>query len=179
MIIKRPKTAILWTTAIVLALIVIGLLVAYVLREEFGVLPIYYQRRPDKMITRLERIFEIDFPEEIKDVRAARTGAQWDGTVGFLLKFTADPNVVEGFLKIRHPAPYDHESDLRERGFFLVPDWFTEPIQEGIMGYLNLLPRKPEFAERISGVSAIVYVDTADKTAYVVYIYSGYDADWD
>jgi len=133
----------------------------------------YIERDPEQMINRLERIFDIDFPEDIKKVKVARTRVHWDGVVGFIVKFTAEPNVVDGFLKIKYSEPYTRERDNRD-SCMPKPKWFTEPIKQGKTGDIYLASRQDKTLFR-----GEVYIDTEDKKQFVVYIHGGYESEWD
>ena len=73
-----------------------------------------HEREPDKVVARLEKIYAISFPDSIKELRTARTGVQWDGCVNFVIKFAAEPNVVDSFLNIKHLEPYSPDRDGRK-----------------------------------------------------------------
>ena len=58
---------------------------------------------PEALISDLERVFDINFPAEIRQVKAARTSGSWDApntTSFFNLKFYAEPDIVNTFLKL-------------------------------------------------------------------------------
>ena len=52
----------------------------------------YYEYNPDKMVLYLEKRYNIDFPDDIREIKAAKSGMMWDGWSGFILKFTAQPS---------------------------------------------------------------------------------------
>jgi len=140
----------------------------------------YVERDSDKMIAALERMFEIDFPQEITDVKAAATPSQWDGGVTFVLKFKADPDIVNGLFELEDRRPYvpgakDEDGIQTE---FCAPEWYMEPITEGIMGDIFLPSRKGP-GPRPGPEGGTVYIDTSDSQLYVVYLWSGYDAKWE
>jgi len=170
---KRVKIAIL----ILGALIGILILARPVLRLGFTLLFNYHwryiERNPERMIGRLERIFEVDFPKEIKEVRAARTRVSWDGVASFIVKFTAAPDVVESFVKVKNLEPYSRERDDRDSGT-PKPQWFTEPIKQGKTGDIYLSSRQDKTVFR-----GEIYVDNADEKNFVIYIRGGYESRWD
>jgi len=59
----------------------------------------FTERDPVKMMAYLEKKYDINFPENAGEIKAARNGKGWDGASSFLLKFTAKPSDVEKFLK--------------------------------------------------------------------------------
>ena len=56
---------------------------------------------PDAILPDLEKQYKISFPPEIKDTKTARTQGSWDSRSisDFYIKFSADPNTVNTFLK--------------------------------------------------------------------------------
>jgi hypothetical protein len=157
-----------------LAITILGLLVLVVSFDvliESRLQNKYTECDPKEMVAHLEKIFEVHFPEEIKESKAARTrGSWWEEDVTFMVKFAAEPNFVDRFLesfpeKI-HFQPYQYKEDLR--GFTDIPSsqsWFTNPIQQGksSMGGLG---------ESIKNIHWIyhIYIDTTDERNFVVYI---------
>ncbi len=124
----------------------------------------YIERNPHKIIAQLEKILEVDFPENIKNVKAAKVWIKRENWVGYIIKFTAEPNMVDGFLKFEDLKPYDRERDYRDYGR-PTPEWFTKPIQQGKTGNLIL----DSAGGRIQyGVT--IYIDTSDARNFVVYV---------
>ena len=87
----------------------------------------------------LEKEFDIKFPKEIENVKAAKS-PNVDSGIFYNLKFNSAPDIVEkfleSFLQKQHRKlifePYKNVED--ERGLGPPPDWFTEPIQRGKRG---------------------------------------------
>ena len=156
-------------------LILAGLVYAFV--ELSGLFPRYIERNPKKIIAQLERVFAVDFSEEIKEVKAASTRIQWDGNVDFILKFTAEPDALNGFLKLEHTRIYETKND--QRGYRArTPKWFIKPITNGTIGKIRLEPRNEKIADTVSGQLLYIYIDTTDRRSYVVYIDGAYDTAW-
>ncbi|MHC4111520.1 MAG: hypothetical protein ACYSUY_10610 [Planctomycetota bacterium] len=158
-----PVLAILILAVLV---VLVGILIRFEARRE----NIYIECDPIKMIVHLEKIFKIDFPEEIKGAKASKTrGCSWDRWSEFMLKLDAEPNDVNTFLgsfpeKI-HFKPYERKKDFRG-GPGIIPAWFKEPIQQGKYSLESLRgPRK---------VIHNIYVDTTDEKNFVVYIEGSY-----
>jgi len=139
----------------------------------------YIERNPKKMIAHLERTFVIDFPEEIKEVKAAKTPVSWDGAVGFMVKFTADPNAVDRFLKSfrQNIELHRFNPELDTRGTAVIPEpgWFAEPIRYGKEASPILVSR--DYGKASSHLS--VYIDTTNQESFVVYIHGGYGSELD
>jgi len=167
---------------IVLMAIVLGSLSVLVVAGAafifFYILPffvgdIYIERAPERFLTYLEKTFVIDFPEGITEVKVAKTSGSWDGAVGFMIKFTADPNTVDRFLKSFQEDvelyPYTREDDSRNI-LKPAPKWFSEPITEGKRARLGLVSR--EYGKAGSDLSA--YIDIKNEESFVVYIHGGY-----
>ena len=164
------------SAALVLLLLLIGFAGIALL---YGVAP-YAERDPDELISALERMFEIDFPGEITEVRAAVTPVTWDSGVSFVLKFKAVPETVNDLFELhgrRRYAPGAKDEDRRQTRSG-APEWSMEPITEGIMGHISLPCRKGP-GPRTGPQSGTVYIDTSDSQSYLVYLLSGYDAEWE
>jgi hypothetical protein len=125
----------------------------------------YVECVPEQLLADLERIYDVNFPDNINKVRAAKT-MPIDGEILFIIKFTCHQNVLNSFLE-SFPTdhlnielePYEPSSDLREKGFWTPPRWFTEVIEQGKKGMLLLDHRR-----------ATIYIDTTSKKNFVVYI---------
>lgn len=129
----------------------------------------YIECRSEELLPDLERIFDINFPAEIKQVDTARTQGTWDSTnSGYIVKFAAKPDTVNKFLdsfpeKI-YFEPYDLGDDQRGSHWKPPPPrWFTEPIREGRSG-----------TYRLANPSMRIYIDTTDKSELVVYLHGIY-----
>lgn len=130
---------------------------------------IAYQRRyiecdSEQLLVGLEPVFGFDFPEHIRDVKAAKT-IRFGWANLFIVKFTAEANTVEQFLKSfpetileSRSKPYYPCSDMRETvGSWPPPKWFTQPIQQG---------KHSEYGHG----SLEIYIDTTDDKNSVVYM---------
>ncbi len=123
----------------------------------------YIRRNPKKTIAHLERIFEIDFPDDIQDVKAAKAFLEWDNWRTYIIKFKVDPNTLDSFINIERLSRYDPNEDERSEDIFPPTKWYSEPIQKGRMGTIDLDSR------RGGGYDAYVYIDTSDEKSFVVY----------
>lgn len=125
----------------------------------------YVECVPEQLLEHLESVADINFPENIQKVRAAKT-IPVEGDILFIIKFTCHQNVLNSFLE-SFPTetwkielePYDPASDLRKTSFWIPPRWFTEVIEQGKEGMLLLDNRW-----------ATIYIDTTSKKDFVVYI---------
>ena len=156
-------------------LVVAGVALMFVLGFPFNLTGVYFECNPKRMLNHLEKTFVIDFPEGITEVRAAKTLVSWDEGVGFKIRFVADPNTVERFLKSFPKEvelyPYRHDRDIRGSGD--TPRWFTVPIIQGKQSVGSLGVGEP-------GASmGRLNIDTTDENNFVVYIYGGYDSELD
>jgi len=141
----------------------------------------YIECDPEKMRAHLENIFNIDFPDTIKGFKAAKTNPSWDGGVSFIVKFTADPNSVDRFLKsipggLAGYFPYEAKSDLRGDPNKLTkePEWFTEKIEKGYRGFA-VFGR----SQSVPTGSAKIYIDTSDEWNYKLYLEGLYESKFD
>lgn len=130
-----------------------------------------YQERyvgcdPKKLLPNLESLFHISFPREVIEVKAAKTAIAIEGVIPFLVKFRAQPNVVDRFWRsfTDEGLPifwesYEPEIDIRGSHSWRPPRWFTKPIRQGKVGMYK------------SGKGTImIYVDTTDEKNFVVYL---------
>ncbi len=125
---------------------------------------------PGELLPVLEKLFDVNFPQGLRDVKAAKSLEPFDGVIFFIVKFTADPDTVNGFFKtfpkkIRF-TPYDAEYDGRIRsGTWPPPAWFTKPIQKGM--------KARHYIGHLHG-STVIYIDSTDEQNYVVYLHGSY-----
>jgi len=141
----------------------------------------YTEYNPDKMVAYLEKRYDINFPENAGEIKAARSGSGWDGASNFLLKFTAKPSDVEEFLRT---AAYFHlrldlpKHDYRyDESYESVPEWWKEPIEKGQRWNMYV---KDSFVENADvGSTIYVYIDTSNDKTYVVYLRGTYDNEFD
>jgi hypothetical protein len=138
----------------------------------------FREYNPKKMITYLENRYHINFPEDIKEVKAAKTWLSWDGWAEFIIKFSAKPGDINKFLESIAGGPYKlHPYNPTEDDRFdyasVTPQWYRSPIAAGKMGEVIL-----EVA-RIKNVAfpAAVYIDTSDENNSIVYIMGNYKSD--
>jgi hypothetical protein len=178
---KRLKIIIV-TIAICLGslciLFVAGVALMFLLGLPFYLTGVYFECDPERMVSHLEKTFVIDFPEQqIKEVRAAKSFG-WDHSVGFKIKFVADPNAVDRFLK-SFPKEvnlyqYRREDDIRDTSTY-TPKWFSEPITQGKEA--SPIFRSRDFGKAYSHLS--LYIDTTNEQSFVVYIRGSYDSELD
>lgn len=122
---------------------------------------------PAVLLPDLERQRKIDFPEGIKEVKTARTAGKRDvpvTTSAFNVRFSADPNTVDTFLKSFRTEitlmPYERNSDTRHSSGLRTPEWFTEPITKG---------------KQHSSIG--IYIDISNDKNFVVYFMGYYYRD--
>jgi hypothetical protein len=140
----------------------------------------YTEYNPDKMVTYLERRYDINFPEAPTKIKAARSG-KWGGYSSFLLKFTAKPSDVEKFLSTAVGSSlhnYDPQRNPKYHSFQTVPEWWKEPIEKGKRGKIYV---KNTFIEDVKTPvesdiesSIRIYIDTSNEKKYVVYLRGAY-----
>ena len=134
---------------------------------------IYIERAPERILTHLEKTFVIDFPKCIREVKAAKTLGSWDGAVGFMIKFAADPNTVDRFLNSFQEevnlSQYRVDDDIRDI-LKPAPKWFSESITQGKRSGFGLVSR--DYGK--AGSDLYVYIDTTNQESFVVYIHGGY-----
>ena len=135
-------------------------------RDEYSLRPI--ECSPNDLIPDLEKTFDINFPKVIKEIKTAKTLGSWDSnTIHFIVKFCAEPDIVDTFVK-SFPrgigwGSYDPEWDMRSVDISHAPDWFTETITQGKMGDYWL-----------AGPKMSIYIDTSVETNFVVYLHGFY-----
>ena len=154
-------------------LVIVGVSFIFFFSLPFFVGDIYIECAPERIMTYLEKTFVIDFPECIREVKAAKTLGSWDGAVGFMIKFVADPNTVDRFLKSFQEDvelyPYTRENDIRD---ILKPmhSWSMVPIKQGKSAIPGLFSR--DYGK--AGSDLYVYIDTTNQESFVVYVHGGY-----
>ena len=133
-----------------------------------------YQRRhidcdPEQLLSDLERVSHVNFPDDIQKVKAAAT-VPIEGDILFILKFTCKADILNTFLESFPNEPlkieleaYKPDYDLRKASFWPPPSWFTEVIEHGKEGALFLDNRRAE-----------LYIDTTNEKSLVVYIRGSY-----
>jgi len=178
---RKRRKQIIVSIAIVLGslsiLIVAGVALMFFLGLPFYLTGIYFECNPERMVCHLEKTFIIDFPEDITEVRTAKSYG-WDDSIGFMVKFIAEPNSVERFLKSfpKEVSLYQYrvEDDTRDARTY-VPKWFSEAITQGKEASPSF--RSREYGKAGSDLS--VYIDTTNEKRFVVYIHGGYDGELD
>jgi hypothetical protein len=124
--------------------------------------------KSEELLPVVERVFDINFPQQVADVKAAKTIAM-EGFVKFIVRFVAEPNGVERFLgcfpqENKDPGvqrlPYETDRDRRRSGGWPLPRWFREPIRQG----------KILFYMAGGGKRVAIYVDMRDQKSFCVYI---------
>jgi len=116
---------------------------------------------PEDVFPFVEQAFSIVFPEDAEQIKVAKQ--KYERTfVHFLIRFRADPNALDMFLKSFPKkvefGPYSRDS---RSGWFL-PKWFKEPIRIGKRQVSVLAGHKGNLQE--------FYIDTTDKENFVVYL---------
>lgn len=171
------QTVMLWGG--VFLTVVVALLGLFVLWRLF-IFGMEYSERfiecdPQQIMVRLERIFDIDFPDEIRGVKAATSRGHWlqSNIISFKVKFTAEPDTVAKFF-VSFPRkilfePYKASSDARGSDLRRTPGWFKKPIQRGKVGAGGVSGRGKNI-ERI-------YIDTGNEKNFVVYLRGFYRHD--
>jgi len=177
---RKQRKQIIVAIAIVLGslsiLVVVCVALMFLLGLPFYLTGVYFECNPERMVNHLEKTFIIDFPEGITEVRTAKSFG-WDNSIGFKIRFIAEPNTVDRFLKSFQEEvdlyPYSPDQDLR--GSVYDPRWFMVPIKQGKMTSPSF--RSREYGKAGSDLS--VYIDTTNEKSFVVYIIGGYDGKMD
>jgi hypothetical protein len=158
-------------------LIVAGVALMFLLGLPFYLTGVYFECNPERMVSHLEKTFVIDFPDGITEIRTAKSFG-WDDSIGFMVKFVAEPNSVDRFLNSFQEevnlSQYRVEDDIRNARTY-VPKWFSEPIIQG-------KETRPSFRSRDYGKASShlsVYIDTTNEKSFVVYIHGGYEGKLD
>jgi hypothetical protein len=129
----------------------------------------YIECKPEELLPDLERIFDVNFPEGIREVRTAKTRGLWDSTdSAFIVKFSAPPDItnkfVESFPEKVTLGSYEAESDFRNNRQLSTPQWFIESIKKGNEGSVYA-----------SNKDIDLYIDTSNKKNFVVYLRGYYE----
>lgn len=166
---KRAKPIIIITVAVIVTpLACWGLLNLMIWLYHLG--PVkgkYYLCAPEELIVKLEDIFGHKFPDGITEIKAAKT--PWsEGSVSFIIRFTAEPNVVDAFVNsfpedfiFREYAPSE---DMRSSISSLA--WFNKPIRKGKMSFPSRI--------RLARGRSYIYIDMTNEKRYVVYMCGSY-----
>jgi len=115
------------------------------------------------LIPVLEDAFELKFPDDITDVKAAKT-VRWMKYIQFIMRFAAEPNDVDTFIKSFpgkiHFVELDPNNDYRQKTYG-VPSWYKQPIRKGKRGVAFLVKRINRIA---------ICIDMTDENKYIVYL---------
>ncbi|MHC4676129.1 MAG: hypothetical protein ACYTBZ_26865 [Planctomycetota bacterium] len=137
----------------------------------------YIECDPKELLPILESDFDVNFPVDIKDVKAAKTPSI-EGSAFFLVKFCAEPNTVGIILKSiekrAHSVPYERKHTFTTGCIgWPSPSWARVPIKQG---------RKYTFRSAYKKIPAStdvdLLVDTTDKDSFVVYMEGAYLIRW-
>jgi hypothetical protein len=117
----------------------------------------YYSCSPEELIVKLEGKLDLKFPDGITEIKTAKTHVS-EGSVSFLIRFTAEPNVVDAFFN-SFPEEvifqeYTPSDDVRAN-----LSWFNKPIQKGKI-----------CSQRPGRGWSIIYIDMTNEKWYVVYM---------
>ena len=128
----------------------------------------YYWCAPKELISDIEGNFGYKFPDGMTKIKAAKT-LQSEGTVSFIIRFTAEPNVVDAFFN-SFPgkvvfSEYTPSDDMRSNLSSTLA-WFKKPIRKGKIGF-KLSTINPAIG------NSIIYIDMKNEKSYVVY-WDGY-----
>jgi hypothetical protein len=126
----------------------------------------YIECDPNELFVELEHRFQWRLPAQIWEVKTARNYGSWDSTTScYIVRFCAEPNSVDVFLssfpKRVNFVPYTRQEDTRylETKNHLAPSWFTEPINDGKIGYAH------------DEYDCYIFIDTSVEQRYVVYLW--------
>jgi len=121
---------------------------------------------PEDLILDLEKMFDIDFSKGIREIKTAKT-IPMGGTIVFIVKFVADPDIVDTFVKSIPRGVglvnYDPEWDMRDKISSFTPSWFTKSIRSGKMGGI------PGHGDKE------ICIDTTNEKEFVVYLQGFYN----
>jgi hypothetical protein len=124
----------------------------------------YYLCAPEELIVKLEDIFGHKFPDGITEIKAAKT--HWEeGNVSFLIRFTAEPNVVDAFVN-SFPGEVAFEEYAPSKEMRPNLSWFKKPIQKGKIGFPSINRSAPGFS--------IIFIDITNEKLYIVYMFGHY-----
>jgi hypothetical protein len=165
------------TFIIILLTIVLGLAVFIV--PVVGILGIrvylgrYRECNPKELLPMLERVYDVNFPADIVQLRTAKT-PNHDKAIFFIVKLTTEPSVVNRFLgnivEMDDFEPYERGHTFTTYGW-PSPSWARQPIKQG----------KKYTTSSVRGVRtrAYIYIDTTHKDNYVVYMQGIYNSSFE
>lgn len=144
-------------------------------RYHFGYLMGDYQNRyivcdPNELLPNLETVFHADIPEELYNVKSAKS-VPIRGKIYFIVKFISSPNSVNDFINsfpekrsLIEIGSYEAKIDRRSSaGFWKPPKWFRKSIQQGEVSRYYLNNR-----------DMYIYIDSTDKASFMVYLHGWY-----
>lgn len=135
----------------------------------------FTEYNPAKMVRYLEKRYVIKFPENMREVKAAKSGISWDDGSDFIVKFTADASDVRKFVENATLRSYYSTTDNRTAPYLSVPEWWTSPIMQGEIGEMFVECKYNKDLDSYIHV----YIDTSDEKKYVVYLSGTYTSDLD
>ena len=129
----------------------------------------YIECDPKELLPIVELDFEVNFPVDIKDVKAAKTPSI-EGLAFFLVKFCAEPNTVGILLKSieerSHSVPYERKYTFTTGCIgWPSPRWARVPIKQGRKYTFRSAYKKIPVSTDVD-----LFVDTTDKENLVVYL---------
>jgi len=131
----------------------------------------YIECDSKELFSTLELVFDVNFPVDIEDVKAAKT-LSIDGSVRFLVKFCADPDIVIRFLESveerSRSVPYERKHTFATGGW-PSPGWARAPIKQGRKYILRSTYKKLPASTDVD-----IYIDTTNKEYFVVYLDGSY-----
>lgn len=134
----------------------------------------FVEYQPKQVLPVLERVFNFNFPADIKEVKTAQTISR-DGFIHFIARFVAEPDTIQRFLEsftdMNMFQPYKSEADLRDWGFWPPPRWFKKPIKQGRI-YADTIARPGRNLRQI-------YIDTTNEKDFLVYMQGSYSSNLD
>lgn len=131
----------------------------------------YIECDPKKLLSIVELVFDVNFPVNIEDVKAAKTQSI-ERYEKFIVKFCADPNIVSRFLESvkdsSRSVPYERKHTFTTGGW-PSPGWARATINQGRKYTLHSTDKQPSVSTNVD-----LYVDTTDKKNIVVYLEGTY-----
>jgi hypothetical protein len=124
----------------------------------------YYWCDPKELIADIESNSGLKFPDGLTEIKAAKS-IRSEGAVFFIIRFTAEPNVLNAFFNTlpeevifnEYNPSYDVRTNLPS-----ILDWFKKPIQKGKIG-IKRSTINPEIGQ------SLFYIDMINDKSYVVY----------
>jgi hypothetical protein len=116
---------------------------------------------PEDVLPFVEQAFSIVFPEDAEQIKVAKQ--KYERTfVHFLIRFSADPNALDMFLK-SFPKKVEFGPCSRDsRSGWFLPKWFKKPIRIGKRQVSVLAVHKGNLQK--------FCIDTTNQESFVVYL---------